>query len=94
MRNLFLTALEYQRVTLVASMSAGKAMSDCYLRFLEQQSEIFKFSQSSRHTDAFKKQTRRPAGVCKRRNVRSPCTGADFHDHYGKRANDVNVDNI
>lgn len=94
MQSLFLSSIKYQREALLASITAGKMMGDCYLRFLEQQSEMFKTAHSHRQSDVFKKQKSRTAGICKPRKVKTPCTGADLQDHYGKRALDVDVEHI
>jgi len=94
MQSLFLSSIKYQREHFLASVTAGKMMSDCYLRFLEKQYEMFKTAHSHRQSDVFKKQKSQTARVCKPRKARSPCTGADLQDHYGKRALDVDVEHI
>jgi len=83
-----------QKSLVEVTTANARVFSEAYLRFLEQQSDIFCRIHNCRRADestGSAKSTGRPT----RQNVRkSPCCGADLNDHYGKRVRDIDVQRI
>ena len=101
MTDMYDTSLKLQKSLVEATAAMTKMMSENYLRFLQQQSTLFNLDKNYHRTEdkpvtspVNPKARKQKAGKKTGRKVVSPCCGADLHDHYGKRARDVDVDRI
>ncbi len=101
MTDMYDTSLKLQKSLIDATVAMTKMMSENYLRLLEQQSALFSMEKSHHRTDdkiaptpVNPKARKLKAGNKTGRKGVSPCCGADLHDHYGKRARDVDVERI
>ena len=78
-------SFKIQQATFDSMASAARMMTANYLRLLEQQHHLLQHTFAHHRTEDGEK------GKCKKG---SPCKGPDLHDHYGKRAHDVDVEHV
>jgi len=101
MREMYMTSLRIQTALIEATAATTLMMIEYHLRFLKQQTPLL--SQAIIHRralDSFGFAANNPeprkqiAPNKAARKVKSPCCGEDLHDHYGKRALDIDVEHI
>ena len=93
-------SLKIQQVAMDSAAASARMMAANYLRFVEQQSQLLQHTLSGRrdddeptHKKSHKSQARRSDKKIKK-GKKSPCSGPDLLDHYGKRTHDVDVEHI
>ena len=95
MRDFISTSLTFQQMFFKAAVSATSQMMEMYLHLYEQQFALLDRMYSYRRPDDPHVASATPkARKRKGRKARSPCSGPDLQDHYGKRAHDVDVEHI
>ena len=101
MYEMYTAPFKLQMLFVEATTATTKMMSENYLRFLEQQAALFQqMNTRARVDDSVGNVPNNPVAKKSKSHTRrgrkmvSPCSGADLHDHYGKRTLDVDVDRI
>jgi len=96
MHDLYKTTLEFQKAWLKATSAMACLMTRNTMRLLDQQNDLFR-----QLTHLQRAEDDAPAPVAKPKRSRrkkakgaSPCAGADLRDHYGKRAHDIDVEQV
>jgi len=95
MREFVSISFKFQQAAFQAVVSATSLMMESYLHFLEQQFSLldnmhaFHRPDDPRVASVHPKARKRKGG-----KAGSPCCGPDLRDHYGKRAQDVDVEHI
>ena len=99
MFNPFEFSLKIQQVAMEGAAASARMMADNYMRFIEQQSHLLHHSLAGRRDEdptlnVAKAKPARGRRTKSNRGKKSPCSGPDLLDHYGKRAHDVDVEHI
>ncbi|MDA1089249.1 MAG: hypothetical protein O3A85_02910 [Proteobacteria bacterium] len=92
----FITApMRFQHMAFKAAASVMSQIVEMQLHLFKQQLALFDLMQASRRRDDSPVSSVNPkARKRKGGKVHSPCCGPDLKDHYGKRAQDVDVEHI
>ncbi|NQV83300.1 MAG: hypothetical protein HQ494_05715 [Rhodospirillales bacterium] len=95
MQNFIATTFKFQQAAFQATASVTSLMMETYLRFLKQQFPLLGYMHAYRRPDdPYVASTAPKAKKVKGRKAGLPCCGPDLHDHYGKRAHDIDVEHI
>jgi hypothetical protein len=93
-------SLKIQQVAMESAAASARMMAANYLRFIEQQSHLLELNLSGRRNEDERtskkphKSSPRKTRKKVKKGKKSPCSGPDLLDHYGKRSHDVDVEHI
>jgi|TARA_B100001971_G_C18118802_1_gene498284 hypothetical protein len=95
MREIITTSLRFQQKMFQAAVSMTTLMMETQMHLFRQQFAFLdNMRTDSRWNDPPTFSVNPKARKKRNRKIRSPCCGPDLQDHYGKRAQDVDVEHI